>query len=198
MTAAARRPSAIAGTALRVHPLVSDRWADFAALFGANGACAGCWCMNWRVTSKQYKAGQGESNRLAMQALVRGGAVPGLIAYAGAEAVGWIAIEPRAAYPRLASSRILFPVDAAPVWSVSCFFIKRGWRGRGVSKALLEAGVAHAVRSGAHIVEGYPVDKSEKTADAFVWTGLASTFRKAGFREVARRSATRPIMRLEL
>jgi len=34
--------------------------------------------------------------------------------------------------------------------------------------------------------------------DAWVFTGLAGAFRKAGFVEVARRSETRPIMRLEL
>lgn len=33
---------------------------------------------------------------------------------------------------------------------------------------------------------------------AAVWTGLASSFRKAGFNEVARRSETRPIMRYQI
>ncbi len=31
--------------------------------------------------------------------------------------------------------------------------------------------------------------------DAFAWTGTAAAFRRAGFVEVLRRSATRPIMR---
>lgn len=31
--------------------------------------------------------------------------------------------------------------------------------------------------------------------DVFVWTGLASVFKKAGFNEVLRRSEGRPIMR---
>jgi hypothetical protein len=32
----------------------------------------------------------------------------------------------------------------------------------------------------------------------FAWTGFVETFRRAGFVEVARRSDTRPIMRLTL
>ncbi|MGH2670337.1 MAG: hypothetical protein ACRDH5_14670, partial [bacterium] len=56
-----------------------------------------------------------------------------------------------------------------------------------------------AHRLGARIVEGYPVDsRSGRAADIFVWTGLVGPFRRAGFREVLRRSPTRPIMRLRL
>ena len=69
-------------------------------------------------------------------------------------------------------------------------------RRRGVSAALLRAAVELAARQGAQIVEGYPVDLTKgPMPDAFVWTGTSSAFRRAGFREVLRRSATRPIMR---
>lgn len=187
-----------AAPALRIEPLDASRWADFEALFGANGACAGCWCMYWKLPSKQHKAqsaGGGAANKAAMRARVDAGEVPGLLAYAGDEAVGWVAVEPRCAYPRLAGSRILSPVDARPVWSVSCFFVRRDWRGRGLTQRLLQAAVDFASRQGADCVEGYPVDRDTRTGDAFVYTGLASTFRKAGFEEAARRSPTRPIMR---
>jgi GNAT superfamily N-acetyltransferase len=123
---------------------------------------------------------------------------PGLIAYDGRVPVGWCAIAPRTDYPALARSRILRPIDAERVWSVSCLFVARPYRRRGVSTRLLEAAADHARRHGARIIEGYPVEpKQEKLPDAFVWTGLASAFRHAGFREVARRSPTRPIMRRE-
>lgn len=183
---------------LKFVPLTPARWPDFETLFGSNGACAGCWCMYWRLSARDYERGKGESNHQAMKALVKAGQKTGLLAYAGKEAVGWLALEPRAAYPRLEKSRILAPLDERPVWSVSCFFIKRGWRGQGVSAQLLQAAVEQARRAGVKIVEGYPVDRREKTADTFVWTGLASTFRKCGFKQVARRSATRPIMRMNL
>jgi GNAT superfamily N-acetyltransferase len=76
--------------------------------------------------------------------------------------------------------------------------VRRDWRKRGLTARLLEAAARHAAAHGARLLEGYPTDASKKAADAFVWTGIASTFEGAGFREVARRSATRPIMRRAL
>ena len=181
----------------RFLPLTAARWPDFEALFGTNGACGGCWCMYWRLSSRTFAQQKGTGNQAAFKALVEGGQKTGVLAYAGKEAVGWIALEPRAAYPRLEGSRILFPVDERPAWAVSCFFIKRGFRNQGVSAQLLDAAVAYAAKQGAKVIEGFPVDKRDRTADAFVFTGLASTFRKCGFKEVARRSPTRPIMRIE-
>lgn len=131
--------------------------------------------------------------------MVKGGAEPGILAYEGSTPVGWCAVAPREAYVALGRSRILKPVDEQPVWSISCFFIKRGYRGRGLSQSLLVEAVKFAKKRGAKIVEGYPVDpKAGRQADAFVWVGLASAFEKAGFEEVERRSPSRPIMRLFL
>lgn len=185
----------------RVEALQAERWADFVDLFGANGACAGCWCMYWKLPAGQYRrqcADHGAANRAAMQARVAAGATPGLLAYDGRQAIGWIALEPRADYPRLGASRILAPLDERPVWSLSCFFVRRGWRGRGVSTALLKAAIGYARSRGAACLEGYPQDPLKPMANAFAWTGIAAVFRRAGFVECARRSPKRPIMRLEL
>jgi GNAT superfamily N-acetyltransferase len=94
-------------------------------------------------------------------------------------------------------SRILKPVDDRPVWSVVCFFVAKPYRRRGLSTQLLDEAAKYARKRGARIVEGYPVEPKTETRspDVFVWPGLASAFRKAGFEEVARRSPTRPIMR---
>ena len=91
---------------------------------------------------------------------------------------------------------MLVHVDEEPVWSVVCFFVARPYRRKGVTYQLLTAAIEHAREHGAKIIEGYPVEpKAGSTPDAFVFTGLASTFLKVGFVEVARRSETRPIMR---
>lgn len=181
-----------------IHPLTPDRWADLEALFGANGACGGCWCMWWRLSASAFNAGKGAGNRRAFRQLVQAGEVPGLIACHAGEPVGWCAVQPREAYPRFERSRILKPVDDQPVWSVTCFFIARPWRRHGVSVQLLEAAVDHVRRNGGRIVEGYPKDSAATSPDAFVWTGVAGAFRRAGFVEVARRSKDRPIMRREI
>lgn len=184
--------------ALAIHPATPDRWPDLEALFGRNGACEGCWCQFWKRTHAEYRAGRGAPNRRALRRQVAAGVVPGLLAYAGGEAVGWVAVEPRAAYPRLAKARNLVAVDDAPVWSAPCFFVKRGWRGRGVMRALLAAAADRARRAGAPFLEGYPVDSRADLGDAFVYTGAYSTFVRLGFAEVARKARTRPVMRLPL
>lgn len=180
---------------LTFKPLTPSRFVDLEALFGPNGACGGCWCMWWRLSRADYHRGRGKSNRRALRRLVGSGTVPGILAYAGKEPVGWCAVEPRSAYPRLARARSLAPVDDAPVWSITCFFVARRWRGKGLTRALAAVAVAHARKRGARLVEAYPVDPRGELADAWAYTGLASTFLRAGFREVARRSPTRPIVR---
>jgi len=184
--------------ALSIFPLTVERWADFESLFGENGACAGCWCMWWLLPHAQWVAQKGEGNRQAMRSLVKGNQAPGLLAYADGQAVGWCAVAPRERYVRLANSRVLKPVDDQPVWSVTCFFVVKEYRRRGVTVALLNAAAEFVRKRGGKILEGYPTETSRQQADAFVYTGLASAFQRAGFKEVARRSPTRPIMRCAL
>ncbi len=179
-----------------IRPLTSQIWGAFETLFGARGACGGCWCMTPRLTRAQYDANQGDGNRRLMKRRVEAGPPPGLVAFFRDEPIGWISVEPRSRFPRLATSRVLKPVDAAPVWSITCFFVRKDWRGRGVSRELIEAAVKWAKSNGAELVEAYPIEpKSGEVPPVFAWTGLVSAFEKCGFVEVARRSPTRPIVR---
>jgi GNAT superfamily N-acetyltransferase len=181
--------------ALTIRPLTPARWHDLVALFGPNGACGGCWCMFHRQTGPEYEAGKGVRNRRALRRRVVAGEVPGLIGYLDGEPVAWVAVEPREHYARLMRSRKLLPAGV-PVWSVPCFFVRRGFRKRGLSAQMLHAAAAHAGTHGAEVVEGYPMDTTGPTPAAFAYPGVAATFVKCGFTEVARRSATRPVMRL--
>jgi GNAT superfamily N-acetyltransferase len=154
--------------------------------------------MTWRLKRSEFDRGKGEGNRKAFRAIVASGAEPGVLAYAGGEPVAWCAVAPREVYPALGRSRVLAPVDDRPVWSISCLFVTRRMRRSGVSVPLIRAAVAHAAAHGAEAVEAYPVEPySTEMPAAFAWTGIASAFRKAGFKEVLRRSRTRPIMRFE-
>jgi GNAT superfamily N-acetyltransferase len=187
------------GLTLSFHPLTPARWHDFELLFGPRGACGGCWCMYWRRTRPAFEKGKGAGNRRAMKALIDDGAEPGILAYAGDRAVGWCSVAPREEFIRLGSSRILKPVDDVPVWSISCLFISRDYRNRGVSVALLKAAIDFVAERGGTVVEGYPVEpRSAEMPPAFAWTGIASAYLRAGFREHRRGSATRPIMRYEI
>jgi GNAT superfamily N-acetyltransferase len=180
---------------LSFKPLKRNLWTDFEELFGSNGACGGCWCMYWKLRGKAFDEARGYETRQMHKSIVDSGVVTGLLAYWHGDVVGWIAVEPRQAYPKLAHSRTLQPVDDQPVWSVTCFFVAKKYRRNGIAAALLRAAVEHVRKQGGKIVEGYPVDAQKDMPAPFVYTGTASAFREAGFQEVARRSATRPIFR---
>lgn len=201
-----------------VHPLTPERWDDFAALFGPNGATSGCWCMWWRVTAKEFEAGT-DVNRERVRALVEGGDhAPGLLAYDGDRAVGWCSVSPRPEFGRIERSPdlALFGDDgddsgsgsgsgsasgsgsgSGEVWSVPCFYIGRRERGRGIARALLDAAVAYAADHGATVVEGYAVDPSRrKFTNSELYTGTVSLFEAAGFeRAGARKPTSRVVMR---
>ena len=177
-------------------PLTIERFKDFENLFGARGACGGCWCMFWKLPHKDFKLLAGDGTHQIQESLVEQGVVPGILAYLEDQAVGWLAIEPRSEYPRLARSRVLKPVDEQEVWSVTCFYTARSHRRKGVTVELLREAVKFVALKGGKIIEGYPVDtQNGKAPDPFVYTGLPEAFLKAGFVEVARNSPTRPIFR---
>lgn len=182
---------------LSFHPLTEDRWKDFEKLFGEKGACAGCWCMYWLMSKKEYdeKRSDGRTKK-EMRNIVKKNIQPGIIAYDSNKAVGWIAVRPRESYSRLAKSKILQPVDDKPVWSIVCFFVHKDYRKKGISVELINSACDFAASKGGTIVEAYPTDTKNKTsAPVFIYTGTSSAFKKAGFSEVVRRSETRPIMR---
>lgn len=184
---------------LTFHSLTSRNWKDLETLFGPRGACGGCWCMFWRLPRTQFNQQKGEGNRAAFQKLARSKTPLGILAYAAEQPVAWCGVAPRESYPALERSRILKPIDDTPVWSVTCLFVSKPFRRRGITPRLLKAAVTYAGENGAEAVEGYPVEpKKASMPDPFAWTGIASAFLKAGFKEKLRRSETRPIMRYDL
>lgn len=183
---------------LTFHPLTQKLWRDFELLFGENGACGGCWCMHWKLRGKAFEENKGGGNRQMQKSIVDAKIIPGLLAYFEGYPIGWTAVEPRGQYPKLAHSRILKPLDDQEVWSITCIFVDRKHRRKGVAVGLLQAAVEHAKEHGARIVEGYPIDAHDDAPPVFLYTGTASAFKQAGFKEVARRSPTRPIFRFTI
>lgn len=181
------------------HPLTKARWGDFEELFGSRGACGGCWCMSWRLARKQFDAQKGEGNRLAMKTLVESGMVPGLLGYMNGRPVGWCSLGLREQFPHLSRSRVLRPVDDQPCWSVSCLFVQRAYRNKGIATLLIGAAVNYVRDKGVRFLEGYPVEPwvGKPIPAAFAWTGVPKAFTANGFVEAARRSPTRPIMRYD-
>ena len=181
-----------------IHPLTLARWDDLLTLFGGNGACGGCWDMFYRQPARVYGAATGAERQAAFRALAGADRAPGLLAYRAGTVAGWCALGPRADFPRLAQSKVFAPVDATPAWVLVCFFTHRRQRGQGVAAALLRGALAFAEAHGAPAVEACAVEPVTSPLPAtFAFPGPAGLFRAAGFREVARRSPTRPLMRYD-
>jgi GNAT superfamily N-acetyltransferase len=179
---------------LTIRPLTPDRWPALEDLFGEQGPVSRCWCMYWRI-GNDYRQRPRQANKAAFCELVTRGPPPGLLAFGGDLAVGWCQLTPRAALPWLDHTWRLKRVDDLPVWSISCFYIRKGYRKRGVTSALIRAALEMAKQAGAPAVEAYPLDAS--LSPSATSTGYVSTFERAGFKVVARHVAPRPIMRYE-
>lgn len=175
-----------------------SRWKDVESLFGPKGACAGCWCMLWRLSRKVYDKQKGAKNKQALKKLVVSGCKPGLLAYVDGAVAAWCAVAPRSESPTLDRSRVLRPVDSQEVWSITCFFVARAYRRMGLTGRMIHAAVEFVKENGGRIVEAYPIDPGGKYPDTFAWTGFLSAFAKAGFEEVIRRSSKRPVVRFQI
>jgi GNAT superfamily N-acetyltransferase len=182
---------------LTIRPLTPDLWPAFEDLFGKTGACNGCWCMYWRIGSAYTKRPR-EQNKAAFREIVERGPPPGLLAFDGDRAVGWCQLTPRDALPQLDRSRYLKRVDDVPVWIISCFYVRSGYRNQGVSTALIDAALQAAKRAKAPAVEACPVDAQDKKSASSLYTGKAATFLRAGFTTIARPVPHRPIVRYDL
>jgi hypothetical protein len=182
---------------LTIQPLTPSLWPALEALFGKGGASNGCWCMYWRIGPEYHKRPR-QKNRIAFRKIVKHGPPPGLVAFDGERAVGWCQLTPRQDLIWLNRKPVLEAVDDTPVWSISCFYVRRGYRREGVMASLIREALKTAKRANVPAVEAYPVDTARPGSTSNVFTGTASTFRRLGFRTIARGQPSRPIMRHDL
>jgi GNAT superfamily N-acetyltransferase len=154
--------------------------------------------MYWREPRTEFSHNYGEGNKQALKKITDSGTVPGILAYNAGTPVGWCSVAPRQDFSVLGRSPTLKPVDDQPVWSIVCFFVSKSYRRSGLSQQLIQAAVQYAAAHGARIVEAYPIDPDAKSIEYERYTGQTTTFLKAGFIEVLRRSDRRPIMRYSI
>ncbi|HET9540988.1 MAG TPA: GNAT family N-acetyltransferase [Candidatus Limnocylindria bacterium] len=183
---------------VEVAPATPERWPDLVDLFtrkgprGGTPMTDGCWCQFWLLRGKEASDKWGASGRRRLQAEVRRGTEPGLLAYVDGVPVGWCRIGPREMFDRLEHSATLRRVDDEPVWSVVCFYVHPNAKRMGVASALLEGAEAHAARYGARLVEAYPVGPKQINLDAY--TGYAPMYEAAGY-DIVRRAGRRTVVR---
>lgn len=184
---------------MRFAELTRETWPSLEELFSANKTVGGCYCTWFMRTASEMEGQWGEGNKRLLHDKVRAGEPLGVLALDDERPVGWVAVAPREVYPRLAKSKVAAS-DAGPgTWSVTCFFVHRSARGRGLANTLVDAAVDFARERGAMSVEGYPVDTSgQKKASGDLFHGTLDMFLAAGFSLVERRGTRRALVRKEL
>ena len=196
---------------LTIRPANEVSWEELEAVFGTRGEPAMCHCQRYKMAFRESWASVGREE-LAARFRVQtecgnpaSGSTTGLVAFLDGEPVGWCAVEPRTAYPRLLRDTRVPWVDRHEdktddsVWAVTCFVTRRGFRKRGVSRALVGAAVDYARSQGARALEGYPmlVEEARGILPGELHVGTRGIFADAGFREVSHPTLRRVAMRID-
>ena len=177
---------------------------DVASMVGPKRPDANvCWCLSYRIPSKENLALQGPARGERVRQLVQLDPPPGVLAYAGHEVVGWAAVHPRAD-TSFARNRKIPRLDDLDVWSLWCIRVRPGHRGTGNAHHLIDGAVGFARAHGAPAIEGYPVDNVGRKVDlTMAYVGTRTLFERAGFVKVADTDSVlngfpRVLMRLDL
>jgi len=179
--------------------LSPDTWPDFAKLFEKHGGVwGGCWCMFFHV-SGAWARRTAEQNRKEKEALVNAGKAHGILVYHDGEPIGWCQFGPRDELPRIDSMRGYEPVGKGNSWRITCFFIDRDHRKRGVAKEALRAALAVMKSHGVKRVEAYPVDTAKrKYPPSLMYRGSLRLFEGFGFEKVGKLGKNRYLVSREL
>lgn len=194
---------------IRVVPANEASWEDLQAVLGTRGDPHSCQCQRFKIGRHEWTPASLEERAGRLRAEAECGyrdatETSGLVAYLDGEPVGWCAVEPRSAFPRLRTTRVPWtgrtedPEDDG-VWAVTCFVTRVGYRRRGVSRALAAACVGFARDRGARAIEGYPMitHPEQEITWGELYVGSRSIFAAAGFTQVNRPTVRRVVMRVD-
>jgi GNAT superfamily N-acetyltransferase len=192
-----------------VVPANQASWEDVEAVFGTTDYCGRCRCQALKVVPWIWRDSTQDERTTAL--LEQTGcddpdavSTSGLLGYLDGQPVGWVAVEPRTAYPKLRTSRIpwkgrMQDKDDDGVWAVTCLVVRRGFRGRGLTYPLAEATIAYARQRGARALEAYPMitQPGKEITWGEMHVGARQVFDEAGFLEVSRPTVRRVVMRID-
>lgn len=171
-------------------PIDKTNWSDFEALMESKGAPHNCWCTVWLDVKPKNKKAEKSEKKAIMKKRIDNGTPVGLLAYANGEPIGWCSVAPRETYRPLGGDE-----TKQHVWSIVCFFIKRDFRGQGLSHVFLRQAVEFASRHGAKYIEAYPVAQE---SPSYRFMGFIPSFEKADFKFIKNAGARRNVMLREV
>jgi GNAT superfamily N-acetyltransferase len=207
VTMRAQRPPILADQ-VAVVPANEASWEDLAAIFG--GADAGrCQCQRFKVLGWIWRDSTQPERTAMLRAQTACGdpgaaGTSGLVAYVDGEPAGWAAVQPRIAYPKLRTSPVPWTGrqedrDDPDIWAVTCFVVRTGYRGRGLTYHLARATIGFARERGARALEAYPM--ITQPGKVITWgelhVGACQVFTEAGFEQVSHPTVRRVVTRIE-
>jgi GNAT superfamily N-acetyltransferase len=166
-------------------PLSQDTWPAFARLVEKhNGIFGGCWCISFHLEPGEKRHGAA-AYRAMKKALVWQGRAHAALVFDGRKAVGWCQFGPTAELPNIRSKKAYEEgVREPPDWRITCFFIDRERRGKGIASFALHEALREISRLGGGTVEAYPEDYTgQKISSSFLCSGTLGMFEKAGFKK---------------
>lgn len=199
----------ISGDQVTIVPANEASWEDLQAIFGDTGYAVRCQCQRLRVPGCFWSDTTQEERMWLLEAQTACGEpdapeTSGLVAYVDGEPAGWVAVEPRTAFPKLRTSRIPWSgrdedKDDPSVWAVTCLIVRKEYRGRGLTYPLARATVDHARERGARALEAYPMitQPGKEITWGELHVGARQVFEEAGFTEVTHPTARRVVMRID-
>ena len=196
---------------VKVVPANEASWLDLQAIFGTADYAARCRCQRFKVEGWIWRDTTFDE-RVELQQEQTGcddpgaGRTSGLVAYVDGAPAGWVAVEPRTAYPKLINGRSPVPWkgrqedrDDDGVWAVTCTIVRRGYRGRGLTYHLAAATVGYARERGARTLEAYSMitQPGKEITWGELHVGARQVFEEAGFTQVSHPSKRRAVMRID-
>jgi GNAT superfamily N-acetyltransferase len=209
LVAEARNLAPITADQLTVVPANRASWADLQAIFGTADYPGLCYCQRFKTLHCHWSTLSDRERRERLRRQTNCGhpgadRTTGLVAYLHEEPVGWVAVEPRTAYPRLIRMRSAWTgrhedKGEGDVWAVTCFVTRKGYRKRGITYALARATIDFARDNGARALEAYSMitTPGQEITWGELHVGSRQVFTDAGFTEVHRPSVRRAVMRID-
>lgn len=194
---------------LTIVPANEATWDDVRAVFGTADYAARCLCQRFKVVGWVWRDTTPEQRAAMLRAQTACGnpeapATSGLVAYLDGEPAGWVAVEPRIAYPKLRTLRVPWTgrnedKDDDGVWAVTCLVVRKGYRRRGLTYHLARATIGYARERGARALEAYPMitQPGREITWGELHVGARQVFEEAGFTEVGHPTPRRVIMRVD-
>ncbi len=162
-------------------------WPQFARLVERhNGVWGGCWCMAFHPRGME-RAKSAEQNRSEKERRVQEGRAHAALVYDGTTCIGWCQFGPTEELPRIKNLRAYREgLATLPDWRITCFFVDKSYRGKGVACVALDGAMQEIARLGGGTVESYPDEVEGRSVAAFLHNGTVPMFERQGFKRTRR------------